>query len=495
MQGHAPVVEILLSARASTALRNADGQTPAELAFGCRDAEPDNDSRQRIVDLLTKASQSQVVFDGPVATDEHTEEPVEEEQPSVLEDPVLASTLSAKESISSPTSARKHGYRVGAKVSLGPGMDGIIRFVGTTKFAPGLWFGVELSLANGRNDGSVGGVTYFRCAKNHGTFTQISRLSLTGNRVEPFSLKTVKGLKDGMTRDEFVLRQAILRTGTPSSPRGVSPHPTGSKPGTPAHLTRTGSKPSSPADQALVAKSAGKFDSATRTMSVKYSPAAQPIPAAARASVANISTARLSLTSRPSSVAGSPTTASTNLLSRTLPAPSSSPPKEGLSRSNSASSLAASPAKQAATASARAPSLSASIGPSTPVRTTSTSSLKISITPASPDPGHTAVESPAPDAISPAALKAALTKAGFKVGEIVTCSTNGKEGAKGTVRFIGTASFDSGLWIGIELRDPIGRHDGIVQGQRYFKCNANYGAMVRANKVLWKSKSLDTYAS
>ena len=39
---------------------------------------------------------------------------------------------------------------------------GRIAFLGETKFAPGEWAGVVLDDALGKNDGSVGGVEYFK---------------------------------------------------------------------------------------------------------------------------------------------------------------------------------------------------------------------------------------------------------------------------------------------------------------------------------------------
>lgn len=45
---------------------------------------------------------------------------------------------------------------------------GTLRFCGSTEFSGGLWAGVELDKAEGKNDGSVAGVQYFTCRMKHG---------------------------------------------------------------------------------------------------------------------------------------------------------------------------------------------------------------------------------------------------------------------------------------------------------------------------------------
>ena len=42
------------------------------------------------------------------------------------------------------------------------------RYAGPTEFATGLWAGVELESPQGKNNGTVKGVVYFRCSKNYG---------------------------------------------------------------------------------------------------------------------------------------------------------------------------------------------------------------------------------------------------------------------------------------------------------------------------------------
>jgi dynactin 1 len=59
-----------------------------------------------------------------------------------------------------------------------PSGRGIVRFCGVTSFAPGKWVGIELAVANGKNDGAIGGVSYFHCKPNHGVFVRPSQVKV-----------------------------------------------------------------------------------------------------------------------------------------------------------------------------------------------------------------------------------------------------------------------------------------------------------------------------
>ncbi|KAL2861086.1 putative dynactin [Aspergillus lucknowensis] len=63
----------------------------------------------------------------------------------------------------------------------------------------------------------------------------------------------------------------------------------------------------------------------------------------------------------------------------------------------------------------------------------------------------------------------------LSVGCVVTLS----DGRQATVRFIGTTSFATGDWVGVELEDGDGKNDGSVQGERYFDCEPGFGMFVR----------------
>ncbi|KAK7746961.1 hypothetical protein SLS53_002149 [Cytospora paraplurivora] len=62
--------------------------------------------------------------------------------------------------------------RDGQVIRLADGRNAIVRFVGETTFAPGIWVGVELDDGNGKNDGSVQGERYFDCAMGNGMFVR-----------------------------------------------------------------------------------------------------------------------------------------------------------------------------------------------------------------------------------------------------------------------------------------------------------------------------------
>ena len=60
--------------------------------------------------------------------------------------------------------------------------------------------------------------------------------------------------------------------------------------------------------------------------------------------------------------------------------------------------------------------------------------------------------------------------------------------SRGTVKWTGTLPGHTGDYVGIELDVENGKHDGLFNGVRYFRCKAERGIFVKLSKVImaWK---------
>lgn len=74
-------------------------------------------------------------------------------------------------------SDKKKDLQVGDYVVVGGTKRGYIKFIGITKFSPGIWCGVELDDNIGKNDGSINGIRYFTCEKTRGVFAPLNKVT------------------------------------------------------------------------------------------------------------------------------------------------------------------------------------------------------------------------------------------------------------------------------------------------------------------------------
>jgi len=76
--------------------------------------------------------------------------------------------------------AKPYEPAVGDTVLVNSKHVGVVRFIGATNFADGLWIGLEMHKAIGKHNGTVLGVTYFECSTpeaKHGTFVRSDAIS------------------------------------------------------------------------------------------------------------------------------------------------------------------------------------------------------------------------------------------------------------------------------------------------------------------------------
>ncbi|NXN98416.1 CLIP4 protein, partial [Rhinopomastus cyanomelas] len=78
------------------------------------------------------------------------------------------------------------GLKLGDRVVIAGQKVGTLRFCGTTEFASGQWAGVELDAPEGKNNGSVGKVQYFKCAPKRGIFAPLSKITKASDHKTSF---------------------------------------------------------------------------------------------------------------------------------------------------------------------------------------------------------------------------------------------------------------------------------------------------------------------
>ncbi|KAH9277604.1 CAP-Gly domain-containing linker protein 4 [Echinococcus granulosus] len=379
-------------------------------------------------------------------------------------------SLPSTSTVSAKVTLRAMGLALGDRVCVGPGGGsseasakfsataaatsgrmGRLRYCGPVEFASGVWVGIELDEAYGKDNGSVNGVSYFECAPNHGIFAPIGRVykvSRTNGQIRPcfveangrrstptplqnipvdvshVSAKVDTGLHKPSATEDFKIGDRVLVAGL--------------RRGTIRYVGETQFAPGIWYGVEL-SKAVGKNDGSVE--GVRYFTCESKHGVFAPA----LRLQRLPPRNRSSDLASN----------------------NDMSQSVHADFLPDCQRRH----------------PVTP-ECTRRSDLVFG-------DNYASLGRPRPSTASVRALTA--TKGGrgwtssaaeefyLQVGMQVLCT-----GELGTLRYIGPVDFTDGLWLGVELRGPHGRHDGAVAGRRYFNCAPNHGVLVRPSRVTFR---------
>ncbi|KAK0132561.1 CAP-Gly domain-containing linker protein 4 [Merluccius polli] len=314
------------------------------------------------------------------------------------------------------------GIRLGDRVVIAGQKVGTLRFCGSTEFSGGLWAGIELDQAEGKNDGSVAGVQYFTCQNKHGIFAPLSKISKPTERRRSTTPKAPLPTRPPRRLDlsritskdcrHVSKKHLIIRKLHPVPIRGLKKNIRGQRQRCPIspQLTTVSSVHFTGALSRSLSSSSSSLES-------RHVPAVRPRPLPRQRPPARQRRERVS------------------------PSPKGTPPP-------------------------RLPTLSTT----TPAGTGTLHPLFISLL---------QLFLFGPRSRTPSASSSVFEGPDVRLGERVLVVGQ----RTGVVQFYGQTSFAPGLWLGIELDKPSGKNDGSVGGVRYFSCPPKHGVFAPPSRV------------
>ncbi|XP_026334022.1 CAP-Gly domain-containing linker protein 4 isoform X3 [Ursus americanus] len=408
------------------------------------------------------------------------------------------------------------GLKLGDRVVIAGQKVGTLRFCGTTEFASGQWAGIELDEPEGKNNGSVGKIQYFKCAPKYGIFAPLSKISKAKDRrknIAHTSGKTVpfiRSHKIDVTHVTSKVNTGLMTSkkdsaseSTLSLPPGEEPKPATEKDGTLLGSLSSSSSTSSLEHKPSCPKKLNARSTNKKTMSKS--------PSVSSRASAGLSSSGASVASN-SRCAGEP-----HLGDRVLVVGQRIGTVKFFGTTNFAPGywygieLERPHGKNdGSVGGVRYFSCSPRYGifapPSRVQRVTDSLDTLSEISSNKQNhsyPGfRRSFSTTSASSQKEINRRNAFAKSRPALRRSWSSSTGGLEGSvklhegsqvlltssneMGTVRYVGPTDFASGIWLGLELRSAKGRNDGAVGDTRYFTCKPNHGVLVRPSRVTYR---------
>ncbi|XP_068796195.1 CAP-Gly domain-containing linker protein 4 isoform X3 [Struthio camelus] len=354
------------------------------------------------------------------------------------------------------------GLKLGDRVVIAGQKVGTLRFCGTTEFASGQWAGIELDEPEGKNNGSVGKVQYFKCAPKRGIFAPLSKISKTSDHkkssVRSSSMRSsplVKSKKIDVTHVTSKVNSGLATLKKDSGSETTFMTAERGKTVPAKEATRK-----NPSDEREIQLGDRVLVVGQRTGTVRFYGTTKFAPGfwcgieldkphgKNDGSVGGVQyfscLPRYGIFAPPSRVQrltgslDSLTETSLNKLNHSFP---------GFRRSLSTTS--ASSQKEINRRNAFVRSKSSVLRRSWSNTTTANTEGPVKL---------------------------------HEGSQVLLTSSN----EMGTIRYIGPTDFAPGIWLGLELRSAKGKNDGSVGEKRYFTCKLNHGVLVRPSRVTYR---------
>ncbi|XP_007937006.1 CAP-Gly domain-containing linker protein 4 [Orycteropus afer afer] len=491
----AGAVKCLLEHGANPAFRNDKGQMPADVV-------PDPvDMPLEMADAAATAKEiKQMLLDAvPLSCD------------------ISKATLPNYDHVMGKTMLTSLGLKLGDRVVIAGQKVGTLRFCGTTEFASGQWAGIELDEPEGKNNGSVGKVQYFKCAPKYGIFAPLSKISKVKDRRKTMvhtsttkAVPLIRSQKIDVTHVTSKVNTGLMTSKRNSASESTLSLPPGeeSKTVTEKDVTLLGSISSSSSTSSLEHKqsylkklSASSNSKKTMSKSSSLSSRASAGLNSSATSVANSTRCEGELHLGDRVLVVGQRIGTIKFFGTTNFAPGywygielekphgkndgsvggvqyfSCSPRYGIFAPPSRVQRITDSLDTLSEISSNKPNHSYP-GFRRSFSTTSASSQK---------------EINRRNAF--AKSKTALRRSWSSTTTTVEGSVKLQEGSQvlltssnemGTVRYVGPTDFASGVWLGLELRSAKGKNDGAVGDKRYFTCKPNHGVLVRPSRVTYR---------